>query len=286
MRTEKLGVILIALTFMLVVVFSCISLFTLKKVDAVFAVSENANVEEMQNKLDDYLGNNLLFLKTEEVYDLFSDNRYIEILDVKKEFPNVLHLEIKERREIFYVRSGEKCFATTDEGFVLRELSQSEIEGVQPRDKIFLEFTNGIEIEATVGERLVVKNTNVADTLFEMVKSVNLTDCIKSISVGTLAQVLGKYDALVQTYSGVKIEIREIEENGVNKIKNAFYVYDNFLSDYQKFYGELLSIMSKEPAVTGPDVLKVTHTDENNSNKVDTGHWIFDLNGTFTKHVD
>ena len=286
MRTEKLGVILIALTFMLVVVFSCVSIFSLKKVDAVFAVSENANVEEMQNKLDDYLGKNLLFFDTEQVYTLFEDNRYVEVLSVKKEFPNVLKVEIKERREVFYVALGDKGYATTDSGFVLGELSQAEMENEQPRDRILLEFDENIYVDVSVGEYLSVKNSNVADTFFEMVKSFNLTDCIKKVSVLGRAQLLGEYDVVVETYTGVKIEIENVENNGVNKIKNAFYVYDNFLSDYQKFYGELVSNNSLKPAEIGQPVLKVTHTYTKDGVRIDTGYWCFDLNGNPIDDID
>ena len=285
MRTEKLGVILIALTFMLVVVFSCVSIFSLKKVDVVFAVSENANVEEMQDKLDDYLGKNLLFFDTEQVYTLFEDNRYVEVLCVKKEFPNVLKVEIKERREVFYVALGDKGYATTDNGFVLRELSQAEMENELPRDRILLEFDENIYVDVSVGEYLTVKNSNVADTFFEMVKSVNLTDCINKVKVVGKTQLLGEYDVFVETYTGVKIEIRKVENNGVNKIKNAFYVYDN-LSDYQKFEGDLLSINSLGPAEIGQPVLQVTHTYTKDGVTIDTADWYFDLNGNPIDDID
>jgi cell division septal protein FtsQ len=245
MRTEKLGVILIAVAFMLVVIFSSVGLFSLKKVDVNFSVSENMNSEQIQKTLDGYLGENLLFFNESVIYESLKDNPYVEIVSVKKDYPNVLHVEINERREVFLVHSGEKYFATTDEGFVLRELSKSEFE--LSRDKILLNFDGVTLTNIVVGQTLSCDNVDVLSTVIEMAKSVNLTDCIKRITVKALSGIR-EYDATFETYSGVKMTVEDVLVSGVDKTINAFNAYDDILTDYQKADGEIQSYVMENGA--------------------------------------
>ena len=238
MRTEKLGVILIAVAFMLVVIFSSVGLFSLKKIDVDFSVSKNMNSEQIQKTLDGYLGENLLFFNAGKIYDSLKDNPYVEVVSVKKDYPNVLRVEINERREVFLIHSGEKYFATTDEGFVLRELQKSEFE--LSRDKILLDFDGVTLTNIVVGQTLSCDNVDVLSTVIEMAKSVNLTDCIKKITVKALAGIR-EYNAEFKTHSGVKMIIEDLMDLGVDKTLNAFNAYDNILTDYQKADGEIQS---------------------------------------------
>ena len=52
MQTKRISVILIAIAFMLVVLFSCVGLFSVKKVEVNFAVSEQTDSESIQATLD------------------------------------------------------------------------------------------------------------------------------------------------------------------------------------------------------------------------------------------
>ncbi len=48
--TKKLGVIIVAIVFALVMLFSCIALFTVKKIDVNYAVGDNVNTEQVKKK--------------------------------------------------------------------------------------------------------------------------------------------------------------------------------------------------------------------------------------------
>lgn len=242
MRTEKLGVILIALAFMLVVIFSGVGLFSLKEIDVDFSVSENTSAEKIQKTLDSHLGENLLFFNVDSVRDSLKDNHYVEVVSVKKDYPNVLRVSIKERREVFFIHSGEKFFVTTEDGFVLKEMAESEVDAQLLSDKILLNVHNLNVSNIVVGQKLVCENVEVLSTIFEMAKSVNLTDCIKTISIESI-DALGEYNATFVTHTGVAMKIEEILIKGVDKTLNAFYVYDNELTDYQKADGEIQSYL-------------------------------------------
>ena len=58
-----------------------------------------------------------------EVVESLKHNYKIEILSVKKQFPNVLNVEIKERREIYYVESGGVVYVATEDGFIIDSFS-------------------------------------------------------------------------------------------------------------------------------------------------------------------
>ena len=63
MNTKKLTVILIAIGFSLVVLFSCVGLLSIKKVDVNYSVSADANnASEVQKSFDKFLDKNLMFL--------------------------------------------------------------------------------------------------------------------------------------------------------------------------------------------------------------------------------
>ncbi len=231
MRTKKFAVILVAIVFILVMLFSCIALFTVKKVQVNYAVSDNTDTFTVQGKLNEYLGKNLLFLNTDDVKSSISDFHYMEVLSVDKQFPNIIKVEIKERREIYDVVQGDKVYVTTDDGLKLREYDYKE--GNESRERITLKL-NGITISETkFGERLVTDGEELLDAVFEMAKSVRLTDCIKNVEI---QKGIENETAIFQTYTGVKIIVREILDDGIKKIETAFEKYDEVATDYEKTF--------------------------------------------------
>ncbi len=252
MQTKKISVILIAVAFMLVVLFSCVGLFSVKKIQINFAVSDQTDSASIQSTLDGFLGDNLLFMKTEEIEKALKGYHYMEVVSVKKQYPNVIIVSLKERREIYYVKYGEVYYVTTEDGFVLKSVAAAEFSGNTSRDKILLELVNINVTSATIGSYLKTDNDQIMTTVFEMAKSVNLTDCIKTISVekkydelvGT--EYIGVYDATFNTYSGVSMMIERVTDQGVEKTENAFYVYDTVLTDYQKAGGAIESYLMND----------------------------------------
>lgn len=245
MNSRRITVILIAIAFGLITLFSCVGLLSVKKVEVVYAVSDETESEEIQNVLDGYLGRNLMFLDTDEVVQSLKGYPYMEVLSVDKRFPNVLSVELKERREVYYIEYGEKVYITTAEGFVLNSFDKNVFSGNVARDKIMLTLT-GVSIEKIkTGSVIKTDNDEFVTAVFDMAKSVNLTDCIKSISV-TKNEGDFDYDVVFDTYTGVKMCIENVPADGKEKTLNAFKIYDEFLSDFQKTFGEIQSYRTYE----------------------------------------
>ena len=76
MRTKKTMVILIATVFAFVLLFSCILLFSIKKVNAEFSVATDINTQEIEQRLTEYCGENLLFFDTQEIEELIKEYPY------------------------------------------------------------------------------------------------------------------------------------------------------------------------------------------------------------------
>lgn len=254
MNTKKLSVILIAVAFTLVTLFSCMALFSVKKVEIEFAVGDSTDLTEVEEKLDAYLGKNLLFLKTSAVEDALKDFQYMQILSIEKQYPNVLKLKIEQRRETYFIECGDKVYVTTAEGFVLNVIDSTEYLGNTDREKITLKVkeisisqgeiteTDAKIKDGEIGKVLSLSGDDFLSTVFYLAQKVNLANCIKELKVEKImsGNVVGARDILITTYTGVKIRIIDADVNGEEKIVQAFNEYDNAPTDYIKTFNYIL----------------------------------------------
>lgn len=246
MKLKKTLTILIAVLFSLVIMFSFAGIFSVKKVNATYAVSDDANVSELQEKFDKFLNKNILFLNVEEVCKALDDFHYMEIVSVKKEFPNVIEVEVVERREVYYLDYGTNYLVTTADGFILRSISKSSVIE-NNRDKIVLTLDGVSILDATIGKVLRTDDDRLLSTVFEMAKSVNLTDCIKNIKVFSPGTEMS--DVIFGTYTGVDIVVEKAEISGVDKVIEGFKAYDEEASDYEKMFKTIIVFRDNQGAI-------------------------------------
>lgn len=237
MRTKKLVLLLIAVVFVLVLLFSCIATFTVKKIEIDFAVGDNTDTVSVQSKLDEFLGSNLLFLNVNAIEESLSDFYYMEVVSVKKSYPNVISVQIRERREVYEICDKDMIYVTTYDGFVLNSFEDVGVD--LSRDKIRLNL-NGVNVlDGSLGSVIKTDSDELISTLFDMAEKVCLTDCIKLIE---LEKATEKQNAYFYTYTGVKIIIREILDDGVKKVQTAFVKYDEGATDYEKTFRTIEAI--------------------------------------------
>ena len=106
------------------------------------------------------------------------------------------------------------------------------------RDKIVLEL-DGLSMESVqVGTFLKTSDDALMQTIFEMAKSVKLTDCIKKVKV--FKPQYSESNVTFETYTGVDIIIEKVEINGVQKVIEGFNAYDNASSDYIKTFDSII----------------------------------------------
>ena len=233
MKTKKMALISILFVFIIVAILVCVSMFSLKKNEVVYAVSDEYESEAVQEVLDGYLGKNLVFLDVEKIKEELSIFTYIEVVSIKKDYPNVLKVELKERREIYYLENGDRIYVLTDDGYVINSYDKATFTYSNLRDKIILKLSGVNPSLVTVGQKLKTDKSELLDTVFEMAKSVDLTDCIKEIS---LINAPEKKWAIFSTYTGVDMRIIDIDKHGIEKIEKAFSVYDAQANDFEKTF--------------------------------------------------
>lgn len=241
MKTKKVFAILIAVFFAFSLLFSCVLLFSVKKVDVCYAVGEQTDVSAVEKELNAFTGKNLLFLDSAAVEKCLAAHPYFEITEVKKSYPNVLTVGIKERRETFVAVIGDTAYVTDENGLLLKKTPVSTL--TEDRNVIRVNLTGITVVTASLGEKLLTSGDELLYGAFEMAKAVRLGDCIKSVS---LTKAPERNLAVFQTYSGVKINVEDANIRGTDKIKAAFSAYDLLDNDYLKLNKVIEVVLDKE----------------------------------------
>lgn len=249
MRTKKILVILISIFFVACTILLCGFMLSIRKVDVHYNVADDTDVSKIQQVFNGYENKNLLFLDEDEVKNCLKNFPYFDILSVEKQFPNVLKINVTQRRETYQLITDEKIYLLTETGLVLSETEEER----ESRDIISLEFKDIVIEDVTFGKPIKTSADNLVYTAFIMAQSVNLTDCIKNILVIDQPE---REDVIISTYSGVDIVIIKALEKGKEKIQEAFLAYDNIENDYLKLSKNIEVVWGEQenkPIVTWTD---------------------------------
>ena len=147
-RAIMLMVFLIALFFIL-----CLKLpyFNIKyiKVYGNKSISSNSIIKDSKV----YGGSNIFYTNLKDASENILENPYIEDVDIARELPGTININVKEREATFYIESSKKYFIIDKNGVLL-----------QRRDNINnmkLVKLNGIDCsKVKVGECILNKNDN------------------------------------------------------------------------------------------------------------------------------
>ena len=239
MNVKRALVSIITVAFIAISIFVFFTAFKIKEVDATFTTIQGSNrVENVQNYLNQIVGDNLLFLKTSEVQEELEKDPYFKVENVKKSFPNVLSLSVKERREVFSVCYSSVYYIVAEDGVVLRFLTEKPTNLIEIKLADNLQFTN-----VTIGSKL---NCSESDRLYmalALTESVRLNDCVNQLflSKSDAGAEIGVFQTNV-TYgliTGGSIEILNVENFGKEKAETSMKAFDNETSDYVKSSGKI-----------------------------------------------
>lgn len=231
MKKGRLYTILIATAFFIATVLSAFVLFSVNSVDVTF-YSNSGNVEDITQELSRFKGKSLLFLDLDDV--TISNEQFPDfyISKVEKSYPNVLKVEVKERRGVFAIRILDDVVLIDEDGMCIRNISEEQID----REVVTINLDGIDVVKSQLGYKLETSDDQFVYAVFDMAKEINLTDCIQSISVVSATL---KKDAIFNTYSGVSIEVVNAIDDGIAKIVEAYNVYDQFADDYQKSFDKI-----------------------------------------------
>lgn len=278
MNTKKFIVFFMAIAFIIVVLFSVAGIMTVQEIDVDYKVLSystngedkiNQTTENVQNLLDEFMGSNLLFLDVRKVENALKVHPRLDVLSIEKKFPNVINIQIQERREVYSFSDGSgKEYILNEQGYILSDSGEQN----QNINIIELSFDNVTVLPTSVGEKLKIENDvygQIMDNIFDISQKVGLADCIDSIRI---KDYTNGYDVFFKTHTGVEIHIVDMNIDGEKKTKKAFEIYDTMASDYQKRFGQIWSLYvgTLNGEVVEWDAFKIFHTYQGNVNTNDT----------------
>lgn len=241
MKSKKIVSILIGVIFTAVVLAAGLFAFTVKRIEGKFTFTDKVDAVAFQNTLDKYSGGNLLFFNADEMIKEIESDPYFKVTAVEKKFPNVVEVSVTERREVYLLEYSGKTYITDQTGFVLAELTEERKNSADfnPRDFITLKLDGNISVKAlTVGDILKTDCDDTLATAFVLAKEARLTDCIKDMTVRVGVELK---DVVFVTYTGVSIEIQNLNVKGVEKARKAVTLYDEEISDYVKTFDKIIA---------------------------------------------
>ena len=242
MRTKRPFVLLITTLFVFALLISFLFVMNIQKVKISFASDNDEVTEAIQEELDQFLGDSLLFFKKEEVSKIIRKYPYFKLEAVSKDFPNVLVVQVVQRRPVYSCKSGDgKIFLLDKTGFVVDLVTQEEY----ANKNIFtidLAYDNPEVISLVVGQYVEADDNRLFNSVITMSNSVDLTDCIESIFVRSDKEFR---NVVFLTKSGVRIEISSADVRGEEKIQQAFSSYHN-AKDYYKTFDTIKVFISDE----------------------------------------
>lgn len=241
MNVKRTLISVITAVFIAISLFVFFTAFKIKEVDATFVAVENSSrASSLKQTLDENVGDNLLFLKTEKLKEELEKDPYFKVNSIKKSYPNVLSISLTERREVYYLTFAEKTYVLSEDGVVLKAAG----EDFDKNGFIKLEIEGGIEVtNVEIGKTLSVSEQDRLSLAFSLTTKVRLNDCVNSmkLSKSDLGGEIGVFqtDVTYGMITGGAIEILNAENYGIEKATDAMVAFDGESSDYVKSTGRI-----------------------------------------------
>ena len=252
MKYKKLLVFITCLLFVTVAVFCLASAFKVTDIDlnSTTVVGSNEDITAKCNdELLKYKDQNLLFLNTDEISEkLKSLSGYIDVVEVKKVFPNKLSITVNERIEAFSLSVGDKYYAL-DKSFVVISEKQSLKNNVTNNDNVEIKFTlSDFDTDVKVGKKLDVYDQDTISYLTKCSESLYaVKDSLKSVSVTVKKDGIFYRALTLNMKEGVSFTLLKADEKTLEKI-DATYAF--YLGLDNKGEGEYITVLEDNGAIT------------------------------------
>lgn len=244
MKYKGLFTIFIAVVFALIAVFTVFSVFKIKDVDVSYEAFEGGFMETdaIDEDLQDFIGKNLLFFKTDMIYEALEDYTHFEVVSISKKYPNVLVVNLKERRERFYVEFAGKNYIVASDGFVLEEVLSVQSGLVELKVNQSLSGNKFDFTTVVVGEYLKTTDDEALSSMLEIVNTDGLSSILTSVEVFS---AFNTNHLIMDTATEVNIEIVNFKNRGEDKAVALINQYED-INDYLKANSKIYVTESAE----------------------------------------
>lgn len=233
MRMKKFSAITIATVFALSLVFCFFFSFSIKKVSVTYAVQTDCDTRLIEDALSVFNGQSLLFFDTDDVETLVAEYPYFEFCGAEKQFPNVLNVSLKERREVFCVFSGSVAYFCSEDGVILKKQDKTTVSDDDVSALVEVNLTNFTVDRDAVGKKIGTDDDGFLYSAFKEFVNVGLTDNVKKVELDrkVALETLAVKDVYIYTATGVKIEIWDFDDMASEKMNVAFRAYNEASDD-------------------------------------------------------
>lgn len=241
MKNRKIYLCALIVLFVLVIIALLFIAFSIKDIKTDYKVAErNADIEKIEERIRNLKGKNLVFFNQNDLDKIMIDFPYFEVESIDKSFPSLLNLTIKERRQIYTVKTENK-FAVLDANGIVLDILETKKDGLieinlenkNSQDSGQDKFGNTICIEqCEVGKKLA---TNFDDYFYKsvgIVSSVDSNDIFDGMKV--VISTLNTFDIVLSTKTKINIVLKESNDSGAEKMDCAMDKYKREEYDFKK----------------------------------------------------
>ena len=234
MRNKGLLTILIATVFSLVVVFSLITMLSVKHVNVDFSIYGLGEeyTDDIYSDLDKYKGKNIVFVDLDDVRADLSKYTYFEVVSIKKSLPNVIKVELKERFAKYVVVYNDTKYLVASDGFVVEMYPLSaELSGYMQIDASLVAGNEFILKQPVVGDYLSANFDDVLSKIIAVAEEFSLSDFVTGAEVFSYKMHDGSYGDMsrlvLYTKTGVEIHLTDFLVKTNDKVSMAITSYNN-----------------------------------------------------------
>ncbi len=252
MKYKKLLVFITCLLFVTVAVFCLASAFKVTdielKVESVESSPENVS-ELVSDELLKYKDENLLFLNVQKVKDDLSNlSGYIEVVEVKKAFPNKIVATVKERIEAFSVLVDGKYYALDINFNVLSEKTSAK-NNVTDSDNVLLELSlSDFDKNLIVGNKLRIYDVATANYLASSSSFLySIKNSLQKVTVSVKKDGIFYKTLTLKMKEGVTFNLLKADEMTAEKLSAT---YEFYVSLENKGFGEYITVLEDGGKIT------------------------------------
>lgn len=215
------------------------AVFSVASINIDYSYYTDSEVDNANRLLSHYYGANLLFVDTDKVVNLVNENTSLKVESVKKNYPNVLEIKLKQRQERFAIKTSDGYFILDEEWTVVDKRDNLK-NSVDNLDNILLTFQNA-EFDASILQirsTLTIGRDDLLNAVTSMVNEISSPrDFIKEIVVVEKEKGVNFYVNFL-TFEGVTIEVRKALLDPKQKITLGVEKYES-LFDRDKLSGKV-----------------------------------------------
>lgn len=122
---------------------------------------------------------NIFAISKVNISNNIKENPYVEEVEIKRKLPNIIQINVKERKVAYQTKYNEHYLYIDEQGYVLEQ-------GKEKKDIIKIEGLSSIKEVINIGQRLNIDDLNKLDTVLKIVNYCNynsIDNKIKNINI-------------------------------------------------------------------------------------------------------